>query len=924
MIQLFDKFGMFEQIDLILCNPNKDELFSIGGVAYDRKYKNRFNALSELTFTIPYMTDDIVNDAYDSILYRKLIYIPDVSYFMITSVEESDDGIVKEKYITCQSLEAELSLKNLTAFEGTYQFYDYISPSGTLLGKILEYLPTWSIGTIDSSLTTLFRTFKVDDSTIYNFLMTTCEDSFQCVFSFDTIAKTISAYATTSAITPTDIYLSHDNLINKIDIKELSSELVTALSVKGAGNLSINTVNPLGSDRIYNFDYYKNISWMSQSLIDAIDAWEARILEKQQDYADLLTLLRENNETLITLTAELVDLNADMDSLVGVQGARIQQGIDYSDINVQIASKQAEIDSKQAEIDSVNVTIGVADINVIYPVGSIMAQLTDINTYVSFTTNFTTVQQNELSSFIMGNTYNNENFVQTDIMTQAEIQDQAQQLFDQATAVLAKISAPRYEFSVDAINFVFLQEFQTFITQIQLGCSITLELKEDTWIYPVLLGIDLNYDDPTDFTLTFGNRLRLDDSSYEFSDLFGQTVNQGITTSFNSEQWGSWNNNYKDDVSTFITSSLDASKNSVISGSAQNVLINQNGIRVRSLMSGSNIYNPEQLWINNGIIAFTKDNWNTASLALGKISTSSGSAYGLVGEVLVGRILAGNNLTITNDSNTFTVNGAGATLTNATLTINKTSGNSKILLDPVNGIKIQGLSGGTWTDRFYADSAGNLTFKGALSGATGTFSGTLSAATISGGTITGASINGGTISGTTGTFSGNVSAANLVGLVTSDQINSLIASKIGSGTMSNVNLSGGRGSITVSGTGNMRIETTTNNMDIVSSNVIGIQASSIECRAVGGGLTLEGYPVSIRGNASVFYTPVTFTSSTTCNGDLYVQSGIMYGNIIAASNYVNAGLYYAGGSGGITANVTYYNGSTYRTLYFKGGICIGY
>jgi hypothetical protein len=490
------------------------------------------------------------------------------------------------------------------------------------------------------------------------------------------------------------------------------------------------------------------------------------------------------------LTAELVDLNADMAALVGVQGARIQQGLDYSDINAQIAAKQSEIDSKQAEIDAINALIGIADGGGIYPPGSIMAQLVDINTYVSFDTNFTQAQQDQLSAFELGNTYTNENFIQTDIMTQAEIQDQAQALYDQAVDILAKVSMPRYEFSVDAVNFVFLKEFQNFITQLELGRSITLQLDENTYIYPVLLGIDLNYDDPTDFSLIFGNRLRLDDSSYTFSDLFGQTVNQGITTSFDSTKWSSWKDNYEDDVSTFINSALDASKNAVISGSMQDVIINQNGLRGRTSV-GSGLYSPEQVWLINNMLAFTDDNWSSAKLALGKISTSSGSAFGLAGQVIVGNIIAGNNLTITNQNNTFTVNGNGATLTNATLTVNTTSGKTKIFLDPTNGIKIQGLVGGNWQDKFYADSNGNVIFSGNLSGATGTFSGTLSAATISGGTITGAAINGGTITGTTGTFSGNIYADKIFGSISYSQLTDIPASKITSGTMSGNRINGG-------------------------------------------------------------------------------------------------------------------------------------
>ena len=261
-------------------------------------------------------------------------------------------------------------------------------------------------------------------------------------------------------------------------------------------------------------------------------------------------------------------------------------------------------------------------------------------------------------------------------------------LYDQAIDVLAKISQPRYEFTVESANFIFTEVFKPFIDQLVLGAVVTLELEDGSLSYPVLLGFDLNYDDPTDFSLIFGNRLRLDDSSYILSDLFDQMAQSAISTSFNSEQWSSWGNNYKDAVSSFITSALDAATNNIVSGSGQNILINQNGIRVRQ-STGTNSFSPNQLWMNNGVLAFSDDGFETSRLALGQISTSSGSYYGLVAEVIVGNLVASNQLLISNQNNTFIVDGAGATLYDASFTLTKSDGNSKIILDPNVGIVIQ-------------------------------------------------------------------------------------------------------------------------------------------------------------------------------------------------------------------------------------------
>ena len=65
------------------------------------------------------------------------------------------------------------------------------------------------------------------------------------------------------------------------------------------------------------------------------------------------------------------------------------------------------------------------------------------------------------------------------------------------------------------------------------------------------------------------------------------------------------------------------------------------------------------------------------------------SDFGLVGDVIVGHILAGNQLTISNENNNFLLDATGAYLNNATLTISKTGGNSKIFLDPDNGLRLR-------------------------------------------------------------------------------------------------------------------------------------------------------------------------------------------------------------------------------------------
>ncbi len=893
-IMIFDIFDLPDLPVFTLCNPNLEQLYSLGGIT-NRKYCPRFNALSELSFRADEYINGVLMPYYDYLVHRRLVLLENVGYFMITSNEEYGDGIQKYKEIKCQSLEVDFASKKLSLFKGTYKLYDPITPSGTLLYTLLQYMPGWTVGTVDTSVAVKYRTFDESDTTIYNLMMTKIEQSYECVFIFDTLLKTVSAYSLANATETTDIYISYDNVVQDIKLNESTDELVTALTVLGGGDLSISTVNPLGTDTIYDFSYFTSSgSWMSAGLISAISLWEAAITANQSTYASTLSSLLTINGSLLTAQAELTTLMGQYTALEQVKFVRMQHGLDITAVNAQLVTKQLEITNKTTEVTNYQTSASALNVT-----------LEGINTLLSFDTNFTALQQAELNSYIIQSSYINENFIQTDNMTVTEIQAEAQELYDQAVDVLSRISEPRYTFDVNSVNFLMIKDFQNFIDQIVLGAVINLEIKPDVITYPVLLGFDLNYDDPTDFKLIFGNRLRLDDGSFQFSDLQGDSLSAATTSKVNSTLWTDRGNYTNNEVKTFITSALDASVNNVTSGSSQNVLINETGIRIREL-TGIGTYSDTQMWLNNGIMVITDDNFNTAKLAIGQITAGSGTVFGLVADTLVGTIIAGNQLTITNDNNKFLLDGSGATLTDAMFTINTTNGNNRILLDPTNGIKIQKNNLGTWTDNFYADTAGNLIFKGTLSGANGTFSGTVSAGTVTGGTISGATITGGTISGTTGTFSGNIYAANLSGLIQNSQISSLSADKVTTGYMSANRIYGGiitwsGGSLDINNYGQARLRA-------VDAFRVDVQSSSSGELVVGvGNVTVNG---QLGVDNLTVYGSSSFNSTLSIYSNLYVTSGI------------NTNQYYASGTSGITQNITYYNGSTYRTMSFKGGICV--
>jgi hypothetical protein len=545
-VSTFDYFSRQEKPSMSLCNPDHAQLYSLN-TCYDTQLKLRWNATSEFLFTISQTVNGVTIPAFDYIEGKRVVLIDTVGYFIINDVQDDFDGSVPIKTVTCLSQEFELVSKKLTLFSGTFQFYDSASPlsGSTLIASILPLIPNWSIGTVDPSIAGLYRTFNVSDTNIYQFLTTDVSIAYNCVFIFDYMNQEISIISKDKAPPLTDIFLSFDNLIKKTNYKEITTEISTCLYCYGGGDLTIRDVNPIGTNGIYDFTYYKTAEWMSGSLINSIDAWENKFTSSSSIYANLLLTLSDSNIALISASSILNSISGSLAVDQQVRAARIQQGLDTTDIDAKIAEDLQLISDEQVIISSINQEISTTT-----------SQLTAINTDLSFSNigNFTPAQYLELQNFIFENTYKNDNIITTDIMTYAEIQAQSQQLYEASLNVLSKAAIPRYQITIDSVNFLALIDFMPFIQQLQLGCQITVDSGRGYFFNATLLEYDFSYDQPDQFTIILSNRQRLDDSHFIFSDIFGQSIQNSSNVNFIQTNWNDWSVNKSNIIGNVLTS----------------------------------------------------------------------------------------------------------------------------------------------------------------------------------------------------------------------------------------------------------------------------------------------------------------------------------------------------------------------------------
>lgn len=180
------------------------------------------------------------------------------------------------------------------------------------------------------------------------------------------------------------------------------------------------------------------------------------------------------------------------------------------------------------------------------------------------------------------------------------------------------------------------------------------------------------------------------------------------------------------------------------------------------------ILSPNQLRISNNGLAISDDAFNTAKLAIGNVN----GKMCVVADVIAGKMILGNNMIIETGTGDFRVDGNGVSITKMSLNMTSTNSLNKIILDPNNGFKIQTRPNvsSSFTDKFYVDTNGNLQLSANLNGASGTFSGSISASSFTGGSINIGNgrftvDSSGNMSSTSANITGNISGSTITGSV---------------------------------------------------------------------------------------------------------------------------------------------------------------
>lgn len=552
--------------------------------------------------------------------------------------------------------------------------------------NLLEQETEWRVGFIDNNVREytsggnsyrVYRSFDVTNKSWLDFLKNDFQKAFGCIVTFDTINMLINVYGSKTLGSNRGLYISDENYLKEITKDTDHKEIVTRLSATGNQDITFESVNPTGQDFIEDFSFYTgkdydNTDYFPKSLLDSLKYYETVTIPSKKPILDTLrTNLNTERENLGKIQNQIATANYELASIQDTIDVCQQTGTDYS---TSLTAKTA----KESEISTLNSSKTTCENNI----NNILNQITEVGLSLlkENPVNFSEIDLKILNKFVKEDSWDDETCID------------AEELLERSKVHIKEINTPLITFKTDIIDFLNVVESQHDWDKLRLGDFINIFYsKFNIDIEVRLIKITHSIDD-NNLEIEFSTKDIIDDPNKYLAGIVSSTTNTSSVISSNKDDWDLIGQN-TDIVSTIIASNLNSAKNRVLSGRNQNIDISERGIALREIGD-----NREQLRMLNNVIAFTSDNWETCSLAI--------TPYGVYAPAVYGKLLAGNELLITNESGSFKVDGNHMVAYNMDLSIENDT--NRVLLDPNIGIKLQRRSSTGWKDIMWLDMTGIL------------------------------------------------------------------------------------------------------------------------------------------------------------------------------------------------------------------------
>lgn len=335
----------------------------------------------------------------------------------------------------------------------------------------------------------------------------------------------------------------------------------------------------------------------------------------------------------------------------------------------------------------------------------------------------------ELIAHRREDTYQNDNFI-SDGLSDSELIIHATEFIELAKKEIEKSSTMQHSIEASLKNFLAMKEFAPIVKHFALGNW--LRIKVDTAIYRLrMISYNINYDNPETIGIEFSD---VTQSKHGYSDIDGvlkhmssmatsydsaiRQANKSVKTSQIVDGW------VRDGLALTKTKIIDAAED-------QNVVWDEHGFLCRQYLPITDDYDKKQLKIINRGLYLTDDNWLTSKAGIGDftyydpISREIKEDYGVIAKTLVGNLILSEKVGIYNTDNSIVMDKNGILITTNGKNV---YGDQKVFT--IRRLDQDDSGVEKYSNLFYVDAEGNVVFSGVLNGASGNFTGDITATSL--------------------------------------------------------------------------------------------------------------------------------------------------------------------------------------------------
>lgn len=618
------------EYELWLCSIIEEPIAELYHIT-DFKLTKHIVGVNEMSFSVPKFIAgkngvlDRPNPLFDIIEGNKLVKLNQSEFYILSKpkIERRSDGIIF-KSIKGYSREYELTQRIMDGYEGSnrmiYDITNTIDEKGIELG-ILNYIEnntSWKVGYVNTDISKKRRTVNFNNSNMYK-VIKEIQKMFGCIILCDTIKKEINVFHPDQIGRNQGVYISDENYINELTQEVEDENITTRLYLYGNNGISVQSLTIAGQPYIEDYSYFRNTKFMSQGLLDGLDARDKVEKELENVFNVYITKIKQYTESNVDITIEKRKHETELSKLEHEWDLAITKGDNVSSINSKIQIEKDKIQNLKNAYDR-----NIRDIQ------HLQKQLNEIKNKLNLSNFLTEEQLKEFDYFIKEDKFLDNNYME----------DNLEQLLEDGKEMLSKLSKPKLTFDVSVDDFMSMAQGRFIWSRFILGDIINLEHKGIGFDYQVKLIGYTHIPDERSLKLEFSSIDSIYDNSIYIERVLEDAIDTISTVDFNQFNWDKAEY-VENKFSDYISNSLNLANQALAKEKGQKPILDDRGLWLYTENPDGTV-SPEQIRAINNVIAITKDNWNTVEWAL--------TPDGIMANKLVGDIILGTDLKIVSDS----------------------------------------------------------------------------------------------------------------------------------------------------------------------------------------------------------------------------------------------------------------------------------